>query len=180
MALSPSSHPSFPVATTGLCWGDRQGSALEAGFPEQPPPPSPALCNPLTLPAKGVGRNPHRRVLLGVQLSLSKGSTLALRHGRALWAPSFTPRRAAHAPASHAPAVATQRPQHCPLARPACACGDGMGRAGWAAGGQGGSYTAEQFQSQTQPWGKQEVKRIAPSWGCFGPFGFSPELPEDF
>lgn len=112
-----------------LAW--RLGSQSSLLLQHQP------LCNPLALPAKGVGRNPHRRVLLGVQLSLRKGSTLAQRHGRALRAPSFAPRRAAHAPASHAPAVAAQRPRHCPLARPACAFGDGMGRPGWAGGRQG-------------------------------------------
>lgn len=65
------------------------------------------LCNPLAFPAKGVGRNPRRRVLLRVQLSLGNSSAPAPKHGRALQAPSFVPRWAAHAPASCAPTAAT-------------------------------------------------------------------------
>lgn len=46
MAPSPSSHSSFPVSATGEIG---RGSAWR---PEQPPPLSPALCNPLTLPPR--------------------------------------------------------------------------------------------------------------------------------
>lgn len=60
MALSPSSHPSFPVSTTGLRWGDKQGPSLEVGFPEQPPPPAPALVQPSRPPCKGCGQKPSQ------------------------------------------------------------------------------------------------------------------------
>ena len=59
MAPFPSSHPSFPVST-GLRWGDRQGPSLEAGFPEQPPAPSPAIVQPSRPPCKGCGQKPSQ------------------------------------------------------------------------------------------------------------------------
>lgn len=108
------------------------------------------LCNPLALPAKGVGRNPHRWVLLRVQLSLGNSSALAPKHGRALWAPSFAPRWAAHAPASHSPAAAARRRGVGPL-HALCAFRDGTEQPDQAGGRQGQFYTSELFWSHAQP-----------------------------
>lgn len=94
------------------------------------------LCNPLALPAKGVSRNPRRRVPLGVQPSLGNSSAPAPKHRRALRAPWLAPCRATRAPASCAPAAAEQRHGVGP-SRALHAFGDGMGRPDQAGGRQG-------------------------------------------
>lgn len=45
----PVPSPVSPSRQRGCAEGDRQGPSLEAGFPEPPPPPSPALVQPLAL-----------------------------------------------------------------------------------------------------------------------------------
>lgn len=133
MAPSPSSHPSFPVSTTGLRWGGRQGPRLEAGFPEQPPPPSTAVVQPSRPPCAGCGQKPAQAGAARGAAELGKEphtGTEARESPAGSLPPSLAPHRAAHAPAARTPAAAVRRHGVGPSYAP-CAVGVGTGMARW-------------------------------------------------
>lgn len=152
MAPSPSSHPSFPVSTTGLRWGGRQGPRLEAGFPEQPPPPSTAVVQPSRPPCAGCGQKPAQAGAARGAAEFGKEPHTGTE-ARESPAGSLPPSRRTgrHTLQPHAPRLRPRDGTALVPRTPRVPSGSGWGWPDGAGGRQGRFYTSERFQSQMQP-----------------------------